>query len=1698
MKPVSPEGNAPQAQKPKDETKPVSPDDDSPQEGNPDDESPQKGNPEDETPKKKKRHRWLRITLKVLMCIVIFILLIPVLLYVPPVQTFVKNIACNVVKKSTGMDISIDRFRLKWPVDISLQGVTILEATGDTMVNAKELIADVKLRPLLNLDVQINRLDLIDGYYRMLSPDSSMLLRLKAGFLSVDDKSQANLRDMNIALNKAILKDGNVSLVMDPSKQQEKSDTTTTAMFIGAKDLTLENFTFGMTMPPTIDTLNLVAGSLKIRNGVVDLGKNAISADYLGATDGNAVYLTPPVASDSTATAQTSTATAQASAAKAPAQTGPAQAASSDSVASPPMVIKGDTVELKNFKALYAVKDAKPLPGFDPSYIEVSDVNISLRNFYNAGSSLDLPISAITAKERSGLEITSGSGTVAIDSAGLALRDFNVTTPYSTLGATAGLPFSLMAMEPQAPVNVKLQGQVGLPDVEAFMPDLAVYTRKLPQRAPLGLDLEAEGTLSDVAIPRLAADMPGVFSLKANGRAANALDFKNLKANVDFDGSVVNPAVVDGLLGNVGFKMPRLHLTGNATANQQAYGANFKLLTSVGDVAADGKVNMTAESYDARVNLRNVNVAHFAPTMGVGNVTATLQAHGAGFDPERPRAHTDIKLDIASLAYEKQVLKNIVADVQLLNGVYSLQAMSKNEFADFNIQGSGTVGPDLYTFDVAGDLTHLDLQSIGLTPDRNEGHGKISVKGTASPKKWNYDVDLTLHDIRWEVADAVYDIPGSLDAKFRSDAVSTKADVDALLTSLRFESPVGLKHLLDRFTLTTDTLNRQMKRKFIDIEHLQATLPPFTLGINASGNGTVGNVLRTMGITTDTVYASVANDSLIHGRAGVRNVSNGSMRFDTINLGLQQRGALIDYKIHMGNRANNPLAEFADVNLNGYLGSNRVLLSLTQKNQKGETGYRLGMTGSLVDSVANVHFTPLKATIAYLPWQFNADNHVDYNFVTHRINADLQAASNESSILLQTQTGRRSNDELHMVLKNIRVQDFLRLSLFAPPLTASVDADLNVGYTDSWFYGGGSVDVKDFTYDRQRVGDFDLGLKAGYNNDGTTAALATLTVDGDSALNAKMRFAPDSTGVLETKRFDLELTRFPLRVANAFLGRDVAQLAGYLNGSMAMKGSLASPVLNGHILCDSVSTYIPMIGSSVKFNDDSLSVADNVITFKEFDIWGVNKNPLSLNGTVDARKLSNVLFNLGLDGKNVQLIGNNKTSGSEIFGKLFLDMHANVTGSMRAMNVDANLKVLKTTDLTYSMSETTAQLNQLQDAGDVVKFVNFNDTTQVVKEDTVAPAMAMRISARLQIDPGTRVEVDIPGSAVTGSGSVKLQPEGTLNYFQNYMGDMRLNGQLNVPQGNVKYGMAMGAVKADFDLQPSSYVHWSGDLMDPTLNIAATDQVRTNLVENGNSRLVNFLVKLNITNTLAAPKVLFDLSTDDDMSVQNDLMSMSADQRSMAAINLLLTGQYSAGGVKTASSDLLQGSLYGLLTSQVNNFLANHVKGVDISLGVNQYDKITNGETGSATNYSYTMSKSLFDNRFKISVGGNYTTDASADENFSENLISDISFEYTLRQTSNITMYLRLFRHTGYESILEGEITETGVGFVMKRRLDRIWNLFNFLPGRRNTVVPVAPNDSIPASGGGTPISGGRLPFSGREAVLPTDSVKSEANDTIR
>ena len=59
------------------------------------------------------------------------------------------------------------------------------------------------------------------------------------------------------------------------------------------------------------------------------------------------------------------------------------------------------------------------------------------------------------------------------------------------------------------------------------------------------------------------------------------------------------------------------------------------------------------------------------------------------------------------------------------------------------------------------------------------------------------------------------------------------------------------------------------------------------------------------------------------------------------------------------------------------------------------------------------------------------------------------------------------------------------------------------------------------------------------------------------------------------------------------------------------------------------------------------------------------------------------------------------------------------------------------------------------------------------------------------------------------------------------------------------------------------------------------------------------------------------------------------------------------------------------------------------------------------------------------------------------------------------TMVIRIFRHTGFESILEGEITQTGVGFVYKRKIQTIGEMFKPFRRRSNNIPEIPQQGKI-------------------------------------
>ena len=54
--------------------------------------------------------------------------------------------------------------------------------------------------------------------------------------------------------------------------------------------------------------------------------------------------------------------------------------------------------------------------------------------------------------------------------------------------------------------------------------------------------------------------------------------------------------------------------------------------------------------------------------------------------------------------------------------------------------------------------------------------------------------------------------------------------------------------------------------------------------------------------------------------------------------------------------------------------------------------------------------------------------------------------------------------------------------------------------------------------------------------------------------------------------------------------------------------------------------------------------------------------------------------------------------------------------------------------------------------------------------------------------------------------------------------------------------------------------------------------------------------------------------------------------------------------------------------------------------------------------------------------------------------MDDIAIEYVFGKNPNFV--LKIFRHTGYESVLEGEVTQTGIGVVLRKNFQKFMDIF--------------------------------------------------------
>lgn len=1270
---------------------------------------------------------------------------------------------------------------------------------------------------------------------------------------------------------------------------------------------------------------------------------------------------------------------------------------------------------LSGTSASYDTGAAKPVEGFDASHIAVRDVSIGLDSLLYKGRDMKAVIREFTMNERSGLSVTSLTGRAFSNDSIISVPGLKLQTPHSEIDLSAHTYWELVNIPTTGRLSANLNAYIGKEDVMLFTGGLPDSFKEAYPFRPLVIRAGTDGNLKEMQISRFTADLPGAFSLEGGGILENLADSITRSGTIGLKMKTQNLNFLTGLSGEVPngtLVIPdSMNLVAQVDIKGPEYKANLHLKEGQGAMNVNAALNTATEVYKADLKIDNLQLHHFLPKDSIYELSLSAAADGRGLDVMSYRSYAKLDLALDRLHYAQYHLSNVHLTGALKGALVTANLTSDNELLKMTTDAEYNLAHSYPDGKVTVDVIRLDLHELGLMPEPMK-----------RPLAFN------------------------LSAEARQNRVFTHFISGDMKLNLSARS--GVNPLISQSIRFVDVLMKQIDEKELNHAELRKALPTAVLSFSAGKENPLAYFLATKNISYHdaSMKFGTAPDWGINGKAAVHALKVDTLQLDTVFFTVKQDTTLMKLRAGVINGPKNPQFSFSTT-LTGEIRDRDAELLVDYKNGKGETGVLLGVNARpLFEGQGKgngIAFTliPEKPIVAFQQFHFNENHNWIYLHKNMRVyaNVDMWDEEGMGFRVHSMQGDTVSLQNIDVEIRRIRLQEITSVLPYFPELTGLFSLEAHYIQTEKDLQLSAEASIDELTYERQRIGDIALGATWLPGEQGKQYLNAYLNHDQVEVLVADGKLLPTRTGK-DSLEVNTTLEHFPLRVANAFIPDQMVTLSGDMDGNLNITGSTEQPLINGELVLDSVAVFSSQYGARFVFDNRPVQIKNNRLLFDKFAIYTTSKNPFTIDGYVDFRDMSRPMANLNMLAQNYTLLDAKRTRESLVYGKVFADFRATVKGPLDGLNMRGNVSLLGNTDVSYVLTD--SPLTVQDRLGSLVTFTSFSDTTTVVRQEVPTVSLGgLDMVMMVHIDPSVRVKVDLDAS---NDNRIELEGGGDLSMKYTPQGDLTLTGRYTLSGGLMKYSLPVIAAK-EFAIDDGSYVEWTGNPMDPMLNFKATDRIRASVSEgeNGGSRMVNFDVSVVVKNRLDNLSFAFDVSAPEDATVQNELTAMGAEERGKQALYIMVMKTYLGtgpiGGGGGGLGKLNMGSaLTSVLSSQINSLMGN-LKNASLSVGVEDHD---DSETGSKrTDYSFRYSQRLFNNRFQIVIGGKVSQGENA-TNDAESFIDNISLEYRLDRTG--TRYIRLFYDKNYESVLEGEITETGVGIVLRKKLDKLSELFIF------------------------------------------------------
>lgn len=1515
---------------------------------------------------------------------VFLVLILSILLYIPPFQDFVVREATSFAGEATGMQFKIKKIRLSFPFNLTVKGVEILQTPTDTLLNLESLTVQIKALPLLKQEVVVEGIDLKNAMFDTRSMIEGTQVKGVLGNLYAH-ADHINLAKEKATLNALRLSNSAITVLMNDTTTAPE-DTTSTPLnwVLQLPKIQLEQVAFALQMPH--DSLRLISYTTHahLDNGLIDLGNESYTVNHLQFTHALLGY-------------------------------------------------DGDY--------------QKPQEGLDYAHLHLEKVNLSLDSIAYQGKRMHAVVKEFTAKERSGLELVALEGKLTSDEDSIHIPSLRLQTPQSTLDLQADIPWESIEDQPEKELKASLQASVGKKDLLIIAGPLPEdFQRDFPQQ-PLTIDTKVEGNLSALQLTKCDLVLPNAFNVKLRGHVKSLVDEVRRTGGIQVDATANDLNFFLSVLPTYQrsfYTIPKgITLNGEAKMSTEGYQADLSFRENDGTIELSAEYNPKKERYFATIEVDSLEPIHFMPQDSLLWLTARLHAQGEGTDIFSPKTSAHLRGKITNIRYGSSSVSNVTIDGKLLNNDLSLHLASRYPLAQLKLDLNASLHKNDVRAMFIADIDHMDLYGLHLINHPLSTSFQLFAEAKSDLNEIN-NLDVSLGN--WDLVTAKKHLkPKMLTLKARTDADTTQVSFHAGDLAIVLTGNDCIHNISSQLAAVSTSISQQLEEdSTANLQILKPLLPEMDLKFRAGQDNPIYNFLEAY--YTDfkslELNAYTSPETGLRMDAAIHELARDTLLIDTIRAEIYQDTLGLLYNAELIKNKYRKQAPFS-AGLNGNIRHNSGKASLYYKDGKGKTGLLLELEAEKKQEGFQFKLLPEDPIIAFRSFKLNKDNYILLRSLKD-IEADVRlTGQNNAYIWLHTQDEGDVYKETHLELSQMDLNVLTKAFTYFPPMKGILNSDLKYAPTDSTFMVVADMNVDEFYYEEERVGN--LMFNAVYLPLEQESHQVDVHFFRDwEEISAASAFY--QSGEQDSISGRLDFMQFPLNIVDAFIPEDMAKMKGHVNGSLLLSGSSDQPIAEGAVKMDSASVFIGALGSTFRFDDKEIAVKNNRILFDQYGIYAFNKNPFVIDGSIDCSNLDKMTADLTMNAHNLQLLNVKKTEQSLAYGKLFVNLKSSVKGLLSGLTMRGDLQLLGNTNVSYVLQDSPLTVQDRMSG--LVSFTSFADTIRRrTPKKPPLPVGGLDMLMTIRIDPAVQVNVDLSADE---SNRINLEGGGDLSFQYTPQGDMILNGRYTLSGGKIRYSVPVIPLK-EFNVTEGSYVQWTGNPMDPTLNLKATERMRSSVTPMGQTspRLVNFDVGIELTQRLEDLGLKFTLEAPEDMAMQEELAAKGEEEQSKLAVSMLVTGMYLGSSSSGKVNMNMGNALSSFLQSEINNIAGDALKTVDISFGMDTYKDGENA-TGNRTDYSFRFAKRFYNNRIRIILGGRISTGENINSNQSQTFIDNVSIEYRLDNSGS--RYVKLFHNKNYESLLEGELMETGAGIVLRKKMMKLRELFNF---KKTKVKPV-------------------------------------------